>query len=660
LYVSVRSVGLNSSKRISSALQQSGTVKHRDFSMQEQHLLAEWNRTETDFPAELSLSAIFEVQVESTPNATAIEDEGRYWTYRQLNERANRLAHLLRQTGVTAESLVAVCLPRSAEMIIATVGIVKAGGAYVPIDPAYPVERQLLMLRGVGTLITNGELAARFRDGLTRIVDIGDEQLAVGFSTNPVPITTGSALAYVIYTSGSTGQPKASAVVQRGVSRLVINTNYVAFKPDDVVAQVSNCCFDAATFEIWGALLNGARLVIIHRELTLSPQDFAREIHEKGITTMFLTTSLFNLMARETPSAFAGLRTLIFGGEAADTRAVRAVLKNGRPERLINGYGPTETTTFAVCHEIDSVADEAGWIPIGKPIANTKVYILDPEMNLVPIGEIGELYIAGPGVARGYLDAPGLTAAKFVPNPFESEGYSVLYRTGDLARWLSDGTIQFLGRADDQVKIRGFRIELGEIENAIGRHSAIRESVVLAREDKPGEKRLVAYLVGHDSGKPDVAQIRQHLEERLPDYMIPTAFVVLDRFPLNSNGKIDRRALPAPARNLPATSAGSLPATETERTIAKIWCEALEISEVGIDENFFDVGGDSLNIARVHGEVRTVFGDKVSIATLFAHPTIRSLASHLTGQTSTDLAKQISERAEKQKKAFAVKRKILK
>ncbi|HZC36459.1 MAG TPA: non-ribosomal peptide synthetase [Chthoniobacterales bacterium] len=628
--------------------------------MQDQHLLLEWNQTETDFPGELSLAAIFEAQVENNPNATAIEDEGRKWTYRQLNERANCLAHLLRQTGVEAESLVAICLPRSAEMIIATLGIVKAGGAYVPIDPAYPIERQLLMLRGVGTLITTGELATRFRDGLTRIIDIEDDRLTLGDHANPVPITGGNALAYVIYTSGSTGQPKASAVVQRGVSRLVLNTNYVAFRPDDIVAQVSNCCFDAATFEIWGALLNGARLVVIHRELTLSPQDFAKEIREKGITMMFLTTSLFNLMARETPGAFAGLRTLVFGGEAADARAVRAVLKNGRPGRLVNGYGPTETTTFAVCHEINSVADEASWIPIGKPISNTKVYILDPEMNLIPIGEIGELYIAGPGVARGYLNAPDLTAEKFVRNPFESEGYSVLYRTGDLARWLPDGTIQYLGRADDQVKIRGFRIELGEIENVIGQHSAIRETVVLAREDKPGEKRLVAYLVGYDSGGPDLPQIRQYFEERLPDYMIPTAFVVLDQFPLNANGKIDRRALPAPARNAPAACAESLPVSETERTIAKIWRDALEVAQVGVDENFFDVGGDSLNIARVHGEVRAIFGDNVSIATLFAYPTIRSLASHLTGQKSTDLPKHISERAERQKKAFAVRRKILK
>lgn len=628
--------------------------------MQEQQLLTEWNRTEADFPGDLSLAAIFEVQVENTPNATAIEDEEREWTYRDLNERANRLAHLLRQNGVKAESLVAVCLPRSAEMIIATIGIVKAGGAYVPIDPAYPLERRLLMLGSVGTLITNQQLAEPFRDGPARIVDIEDERLALGNSTNPVHITTGNSLAYVIYTSGSTGQPKASAVVQRGVSRLVINTNYVAFKPDDVVAQVSNCCFDAATFEIWGSLLNGGRLVVIHRELTLSPQDFAREIREKGITTMFLTTSLFNLMAREAPGAFTGLRTLVFGGEAADPRAVREVLKKGRPQRLVNGYGPTETTTFAVCHEINSVAEDASWIPIGKPISNTKVYILDPEMNLVPIGAIGELYIAGPGVARGYLNAPELTAETFVPNPFESAGYAVLYRTGDLARWLPGGAIQFLGRADDQVKIRGFRIELGEIENAIGQHPTVRETVVLAREDKPGEKRLVAYLVGRDSSEPPVSQIRQYLEERLPDYMIPTAFVVLDRFPLNSNGKIDRRALPPPARNVSAASAESLPVTDTERTIAKIWCAALEVPQVGIDENFFDVGGDSLNIARVHGEVRTIFGDHVSIATLFAHPTIRSLASHLVGQTPSDLARQTAERAEKQKKAFAAKRKILK
>ncbi len=593
-------------------------------------IVVQWNRTQTQFPHEASISELFEQQVTQTPEAIAIEHGTTRWTYRELNERANRLAHALRDAGASAETLIGICLERSAEMIAAMLAILKAGGAYVPIDPAYPAARRSLMLEGVSFLVTTRQLAHEFADCTARVVRVDDKGDSAANKQNlPCP-SNGGSLAYVIYTSGSTGQPKGVAIVHRAVNRLVINTNYIALDQSDVVAQTSNCCFDAATFEIWGALLNGARLVVLSKDLTLSPASFLKEIKQRGITTLWLTTSLFNLMAQHEPRAFAGLRNVLFGGEAADARSVAAVLKQGAPGRLINGYGPTETTTFAICHEVRSVPEEAASIPIGRPISNTTIYILDAHQNPVPIGVAGEIYIGGPGVARGYVGAPELTAERFLPDRFSSEPDARLYRTGDLARWLPDGTIEYLGRIDQQVKIRGFRIEPGEIEAALKQHPAVRDAVVVVGEHASGDKRLVAYVAGEVSALNDTA-LRDFLKAKLPDYMVPSAIVALEKFPLNANGKLDRHALPEPDQSA-ASEHYVAPRNQLEEQLVKLWQEVLGVQPLGVTNDFFALGGHSLLAVRIFAEIERIFGKKLPLATLFQSPTIEKLAAALREQ----------------------------
>ncbi len=595
-----------------------------------QQILVDWTRTETQFPRDASISELLEQQVARTPEAIAIEHGTTRWTYRELNERANRLAHALRDAGAGAEALIGICLERSAEMIAAMLAILKAGGAYVPIDPAYPAERRSLMLEGVPLLVTTGQLAQEFADCTARVVCVDDQRVLAASRQNLPYVTNGGSLAYVIYTSGSTGQPKGVAIVHRAVNRLVINTNYIALDQSDVVAQTSNCCFDAATFEIWGALLNGARLVVLSKDLTLSPASFLKEIKQRGITTLWLTTSLFNLMAQHEPRAFAGLRNVLFGGEAADARSVAAVLKQGAPGRLINGYGPTETTTFAICHEVRSVPEEAASIPIGRPISNTTIYILDAHQNPVPIGVAGEIYIGGPGVARGYVGAPELTAERFLPDRFSSEPDARLYRTGDLARWLPDGTIEYLGRIDQQVKIRGFRIEPGEIEAALKQHPAVRDAVVVVGEHASGDKRLVAYVAGEVSALNDTA-LRDFLKAKLPDYMVPSAIVALEKFPLNANGKLDRHALPEPDQSA-ASEHYVAPRNQLEEQLVKLWQEVLGVQPLGVTNDFFALGGHSLLAVRIFAAIESIFGKKLPLATLFQSPTIEKLAAALREQ----------------------------
>jgi amino acid adenylation domain-containing protein len=590
-------------------------------------IVLEYNQTETEFPRDASINEIFEKQAVQNPNAVAVEHNTIRWTYRQLNRRANRLARRLRAAGAGRESLIAICLERSADMIAAMLAILKAGAAYVPIDPTYPAERRSLMLADVPLLVTTRRLAHEFADCRTRVVCMDDEALLSESFENLPRLADGDSLAYVIYTSGSTGQPKGVAVTHRGVNRLVLNTNYITFGPSDVVAQTSTCCFDAATFEIWGALLNGARLVVIDRDLTLSPTGFLAEIERREITTLWLTTSLFNLMAEHTPGAFAKMRNVLFGGEAADPRSVAAVLRHGAPTRLVNGYGPTETTTFATCHEIRSVPEDATTIPIGRPISNTTVYILDAFRNPVPVGVAGEIYIGGPGVARGYIGAPELTRERFVPDPFANNPSARLYKTGDLARWLPDGSIDCLGRIDHQVKIRGFRIEPGEIEAALKQHPEIELAVVIVREYASGDKRLIAYVASDPKVLSDTA-VRNFLKPKLPDYMLPSAVVVLEKLPLNANGKIDRHALPEPAAN-PGENVSVPPRDALETKLVEIWEKVLKLQPIGITDDFFRIGGHSLLAVGIFSEIEKSFGQKLPLAALFQAPTIETLADVL-------------------------------
>jgi amino acid adenylation domain-containing protein len=587
-------------------------------------VVTDWNRTETEFPRNTSINEIFENRAAQTPDSIALEHDTTRWTYQELNERANQLVHTLRATGAKVGSLIGICIERSAEMIIGILAILKVGGAYVPIDPAYPAARRAIMLNGIPLLLTTKKLASEFVDCAVRIMCIDDQNISFASKANLSSLVDGDSLACVIYTSGSSGNPKGVTIQHRAVNRLVLNTNYITLDPSDVVAQTANGCFDVAIFEIWGALLNSARLVVINKDLALSPSSFAREMEQRAITTIWLTTSLFNLMAQHVPNAFANLRNVLFGGEAADPRSVAAILKHGAPRHLVNCYGPTETTTFATCHEVRHVPENTLTIPIGRPISNTTIYVLDNCQNPVPIGIAGEIYIGGPGVARGYFGAPELTAERFIADPFSTESDARLYKTGDLGRWLSDGTIDFLGRIDQQVKIRGFRVEPGEIEAVLEQHPAVDDAVVVVREHAGEEKRLIAYVAGEFSLLKK-AELRDFLRSSLPDYMLPSAIVVVEKLPLNANGKIDRRALPEPMTFL-SEKASVPPRNSIEAQLVAIWEKVLRVWPIGIDDDFFEIGGDSLLAVRIFLEIEKRLGKKLPLAALFKMPTIERLA----------------------------------
>jgi amino acid adenylation domain-containing protein len=445
-------------------------------------------------------------------------------------------------------------------------------------------------------------------------------------------------LAYVIYTSGSTGEPKGVAVTHAGVLRLVRDTDYTETGPDDRVAQLSNAAFDAATWEVWSALLSGARLVGIPRETALDPDALAAALRAGGVTQAFLPTSLFHRVAGERPDAFAGLRYLIVGGEAMDATRSAAVLETGGPAMLVNGYGPTEGTTFSTWHPVRGDEDRAAPLPLGRPVANTGAYVLDARLEPVPPGVPGELYLSGPGLARGYLGRPALTAERFVPHPFGASPGERLYRTGDRVRWSEEATLEFLGRADQQVKVRGFRVEPGEVEAVLGTHPAVRAAAVVAREDGPGERRLVGYVVGADDMPSDGA-LREWLRARLPEHMVPAALVPLEELPLTPNGKLDRRALPAP--ELGAGPASVPPRDDVEATVAAIWAEVLEVPAVGAFDSFFDLGGHSLLATQVISRVREALQVEVPLRVLFEDPTVAALAAAAValeaepGQTET-------------------------
>jgi len=591
--------------------------------------LVEWNSTRAEYPRDATVHEAFDAQAERTPDAAAVAFEGRALSYGELRRRSNRLAHRLRGLGVGSEVRVGICVERSLDLVVGMLAILKAGGAYVPLDPEYPQERIRFMVEdsGLRVLVTQASLRGMLGAASERVVCVDGDEAAIGGESDRDPAVSlrGDNLAYVIYTSGSTGVPKGVGVTHRAIGRLVLNTDYVRLGAADRVAQCANASFDAATFEIWGALLNGARVVVLRKEVAISPDELARRIRADGVTTLFLTTALFNQMAREVPDGFAPLRHLLFGGEAVDPGWVREVLERGRPERLLHVYGPTECTTFATWHRVEEVASDAATVPIGRPIANTDAYVLDAAMNPVPVGVRGELFIGGDGLARGYLGRPDLTAERFVPNPFGPPG-DRLYRTGDLVRCRPDGAVEFLRRRDHQVKIRGFRIELGEVEAALARHEAVADSVVLVRDDG-GERRLVAYVVpvaGSSLGEPE---LRARLKERLPDYMVPSVFVPMDALPLTPNGKIDRSALPKPAAT--SRAGGVAPRTPTEQAVARIWCEVLGVEEVGVHDNFFELGGHSLLATRITSRVRAAFSVEVALRTLFEAPTVADLAEHV-------------------------------
>ena len=598
-------------------------------------LLMEWNATAAVYPHDRCVHELFEGQVERSPDSVAVAFGDRQLTYDQLNAHANQLAHQLRSLGVGPETLVGLCVQRSPDLIVGMLAILKAGGAYVPLDADYPPQRLAFMLQdaAVTHLVTQTPLLDRLPVNSARVVCLDRDAALVqkAVPSNPRVDVGPGHLAYVMFTSGSTGRPKGVAIRHASIARLVFGNDYATFGPDRVFMQLSPAAFDASTLEVWGALLHGARLVVPPAGPPDLPQ-LEGLVRQHGVTTLWLTASLFNQIIDDRPQALTGVREILTGGEALSVRHVRQAQQVlGARVQLINGYGPTEGTTFTTCYRIpQGLPAGLESIPIGRPIANTQVYVLDARRQLVPIGAPGELYIGGAGLARGYLNRPDLTAERFVPHPFSDEPGVRLYRTGDQCRWRADGQLEFLGRLDDQVKLRGFRIEPGEIEVALGEHPDIARSVVALREDAPGEQRLVAYCVPATGADLDLAGLPRHLRSRLPDYMVPAAFVSLETLPLTPGGKVDRRALPAPGGSRPADVTGPVaPRTPIEQQLVSLWNEVLAVDDIGIHDNFFALGGHSLLAARVNARIVAALQVELPLRTLFDAPTIAELSREI-------------------------------
>jgi amino acid adenylation domain-containing protein len=598
----------------------------------ELQLLTSWNQAPVDYPRNSSIQEVFEAQVLATSDEIALIFENEQLSYQELNRRANQLAHYLRGLGIGADSLVGIYIERSLETIIGILGILKAGGAYVPLDPSYPPERLAFMVADtqVSVLLTQQKLVEQLPPSKAQVVCLDTDWLAIALQSqeNPTCNVTPDNLAYVIYTSGSTGVPKGVSVVHRGVVRLVKSANYADFSPEQIFLQLAPLAFDASTFEVWGALLNGARLVLFPSDKP-SLEELGQVIERYQVTIIWLTAGLFYLMVDEQLEALRPLQQLLAGGDVLSVNHVqrfRAALPNCQ---LINGYGPTESTTFTCCYPIENAKTLGNSVPIGRPINNTQVYILNPQLQTTPIGAIGEIYIGGDGLATGYFNRPELTTERFVPNPFSNQSGAKLYKTGDLARYFPDGNIEFIGRIDNQVKIRGFRIELGEVEAVLSKYPTIQKSVVIVREDIPADKRIVAYFVPVSGQEVSVNELRNFFQQKLPDYMIPNVFVSLESLPLSPNGKIARKELPAPDGIINPQGRFEPPRNSMEQQIADIWAQVLNLERVGIYDNFFELGGHSLLATQIISRLRKVFAVELTLRIFFEAPTIVALGEKI-------------------------------
>lgn len=596
----------------------------------EQQLLASWNNTQTAYPEDLCIHQLFETQVEKTPDAIAVVFEDKQISYRELNLRANQLAHYLQSLGVGSEVLVGLCVERSLEMVVGVLGILKAGGAYVPLDYAYPEERLAFMLQDaqVSVLLTQEKLKSGLPKHQAEIICLDTNWQSIDYGLdNPTNSVTSNNLAYIIYTSGSTGQPKGVQIQHRSAVNLL---NAIAQEPgltaEDTLLSVTSLSFDIAVSEILLPLSVGAKLVLVSREVAADSTQLLKALTTSGATFMQPTPVTWRLLLAAGWQGSPQLK-MISTGEALPRDLANQLLPKGAC--LWNLYGPTETTIWSTGYKVTTGNKAIG---IGCPLANTQIYILDSHLQPVPIGISGELYIGGEGLARGYLNRPDLTAERFISNPFSPNPKSRLYKTGDLARYLPDGHIEYLGRIDYQVKLRGFRIELGEIETALLQHPVVKEAVVIIREDTPNENSLVGYIVaetGEDSLQV-ILQLRQFLKQQLPDFMVPTIFMALEAMPLTPNGKVDRKALPEPDASRPELEANYVaPRTPIEQEIADIWTQVLNLKRVGIYDNFFELGGYSLLAIQVVYRVRQALQVEILMSNLFELPTVADLAERV-------------------------------
>jgi amino acid adenylation domain-containing protein len=633
---------------------------------EKQQLLVEWNNTQPDYPHNKCIHHLFEEQVEQNPSAVAAVFDNAQITYHDLNCRANQLAHHLQKLGVEPEVLVAVYLERSLEMLIALLAILKAGGAYMPLDPSLPQQRLAFMLADstASVLLTHFHLVNTLPQHTASVVCLEQdwERISRHQRCNLKTQLQPQALAYIIYTSGSTGQPKGVAIEHCSVVNFLSAMQQQRMcKAEDTLLSVTTLSFDIAVLELFLPLVVGAKVVVVSREVATDSEQLLQQLSDSDATIMQATPATWQMLYAAVWQGSPQL-TILCGGDALSWQLAQQLRQQNA--EVWNLYGPTETTIWSIIHQVD---DRKGEVPIGRPIRNTQIYLLDSNLQPVPIGVVGELYIGGDGLARGYLNRPELSAQKFIPNPHnksqlktQNSKASRLYKTGDLARYLADGNIEFIGRIDNQIKIRGNRVELEEIEAVVCQHPEVVQAVVIAREDTRADKRLVAYIVSNQQQVPSSNELRDFLKAQLPNYMIPSAFVILDALPLTPNGKINRCALPTPD-----TSEGSsvsvfvTPRNSTEELLAQLWAEVLGVKLVSIDDNFFDLGGHSLLIVNVHHKVKEIFNSNISLIDLFKYPTISALARYIIQQNHVqqpkflpvnDLAKRQKEAIKRQKK----------